>query len=55
LEGTRGDFPTDGVWRGEEDGIGGVIHDHFYTGEGLQGTDISPFPADDAALMLITL
>ena len=48
-----GDFPPHRIETGERDGLRGVVDDQIHARQGLDGADVPPFPADDAALHLV--
>ena len=53
LQGQTGDLPADGLEAGDGDGFRRVVNDEVYTRQGLNGTDIPAFPADDPALHFV--
>jgi hypothetical protein len=48
-------FAAEGVERGEDHRLGGVINDHIHAGGSFEGADVPPLPADDPAFHLVTL
>src|SRR3989338_2041059 len=53
LQGDPGDFPAVHVKAGDRNGLRGVIDDNIDARGGLEGADITAFPADDAAFHLV--
>ena len=45
LHGQAGDLASHGIEGGQEHGLGGVVDHHVDAGLGLEGADVSPFPA----------
>ena len=48
-----GDLTPDRVEGRDSDRFGGVVHDHVHTGGLLEGVDVAPVAADDAAFHLV--
>ena len=53
LQGEAGDLPADAVEGADDDHAGRVVHDHVHAADLLEGADIPPFAADDAALHVV--
>src|SRR5579863_3722233 len=53
LKGYPADLPSQRVEGGQNDGLRCVIHDEIHARSGLDGPDITTFPADDLSLDLI--
>ena len=53
LEGDAGDLAAEGVEAGEDDRLGRVVDDQVDAGRRLEGADVAPLAADDAALHLV--
>ena len=53
FQGDAGDFPPDGIKAGQDDRLGRVVDDQVDARRGLQGADVAPLAADDAALHLV--
>jgi hypothetical protein len=53
LEGEAADLAPDRVEAGQQDRFGRVVDDQVDAGDGLEGTDVAAFAADDAALHVV--
>ena len=53
LDGHPGDLPPDRIEPGEDDGLGGVVHDDVDPRRLLQGADVPALPPDDTTLHVV--
>jgi hypothetical protein len=53
LQGDAADLPAHRVEAGQQHRFGGVVDDDVDAGDGLEGSNVAPLAADDAALDLI--